>query len=231
MIKLFSTFIKRKICSENYLCESKKILCTFCLFWSLWRCFTKCAQNTSHNVTDTTCHEILPSQEHQNQSIQPPSLHSNSHHHAQHQSTQQYQMWLQQCPMYQQQYQNVHKQFVLIRTNNFLNKTFFNKRRKQFYPFKSYPEKKITHWGKRDLQYVFYSRFFCLKHLILSQNTNGLPFMHNRFSRDFFIHNFVQLKSGKVGFKIKNYFFQKCMYPTSEFALSSKFTLEADART
>ena len=54
--------------------------------------------------------EILPNQEHQNQSIQPPTLHTNSHHPAQHQSTQQYQMWLQQCPMYQQQYQMYQQQ-------------------------------------------------------------------------------------------------------------------------
>ena len=110
---MFSTLIKKKFCSENYLYESKKLFVYVLFFLSLWRCFTKrVAQHTSHSVTETKCHEILPSQEHQNQSVQPPSLHSISHHPAQHQSTHQYQKWLQQCPMYQQQYQNVHKKYL-----------------------------------------------------------------------------------------------------------------------
>ena len=62
---------------------------------------------------------------------------------------------------------------------------------------------------------LFYSRFSALKHLILSQNTNGQSFMHNRFPGDFFIHNFVQLKGGKVGFRIKNliFFRNACIRP------------------
>ena len=51
---------------------------------------------------------------------------------------------------------------------------------------------------------LFYSRFFCFK-----------SFMHNRFPGDFFIHNFVQLKGGKVGFRIKNLIFLRnaCIRP------------------
>ena len=67
---------------------------------------------------------------------------------------------------------------------------------------------------------VIYNTFFIrafsvLKHLILSQTTNGLSLMHNRFSRAFFIHTFAQFKGGKVAFKIKNFdiFRNACIRP------------------